>query len=73
MTWRPDLSSVDLADAWFSQRQLDTQRRADDEERAFRHMRARCEYFDAAVAQLKPQTDEERADLWLEADERRLN
>jgi len=73
MTWHPNLSDADPADAWYSPDKLERQRRAEQAEREFAHMVSRRDRFERAVANLDSDDPDEIARLWeatdLDADE----
>jgi len=69
MTWHPALTGADPDAAWYSDRQLEKQRRAEQAERAFGRMLERRNRFEAHCREVQPETDDQRAALWQLADE----
>ncbi len=69
MTWHPALTGADPDAAWYSERQLEKQRRAEQAERAFQRMVERRDRFEAHVREVNPTTPEQREAAWQLAEE----
>jgi len=62
--WNPIVAGADPTQGWYSEQQLDRQRRADEANRDFRRMVARRNRFEAHCLEVTPTTDQQRAALW---------
>lgn len=69
LTWKPFLSDVNPADAWFDRATLERRRQAEQAERDFRRMVARRDRFDQSLSKVTDPTEAELRDLWDAADE----